>query len=327
MRILILSAGLGERLRPLTLKRAKPAVDFLNIPMLGFPFYWLNTLGAKDVVFNTHYLPETIRHAAMRVVPPETHLHFSHEEKILGSGGGIWQARFDLMSDRDFAVANGDGVMVAPRRELIKDMLEYHRFHQALVTLLACPFPGVGEKIPGAWVNEKSEVVNFGKQARPGATRCLHYASILILSDQIWSLLPDGESNILYDVLEPQIAKGAKVMAYQADDLRWFETGNIADYLKATRTCLEFLRDDSAYGRALVGIFDSIGPTYRMRSDFKQMRLIADSAIIHPGAEIRGFSVIGPNCEIPDRAQLTDCVVLSGARLTPGTHYENEVLY
>lgn len=327
MRILILAAGLGERLRPLTLKRAKPAVDFLNIPMLGYPYYWLNTLGVKDVVFNTHYLPETIKHAAMQVVPPETRLHFSHEEKILGSGGGIWQARFDLMNDRDFGVGNGDGVIVSPRREMIKDMLEFHRFNQALATVLVCPLEGVGEKIPGAWLNDRNEIVNFGKQGRAGATKCLHYASILILSDQIWSLLPDGESNILYDVLEPQIAKGAKVMAYQANDLRWFETGNIADYLKATRTCLEFLRDDSPNGRTLIGILDSIGPTFRMRSDLKQMRLIADSAAIHPGAQIRGFSVIGPHCEIPENVDLTDCVVLTGARLTPGMHYQNEVLY
>ncbi len=61
MRGLILSAGLGERLRPITLKKAKPAVEFLNIPMLGFPYYWLSTLGLSQLTLNTHYLPDSVR--------------------------------------------------------------------------------------------------------------------------------------------------------------------------------------------------------------------------------------------------------------------------
>src|SRR6185312_3491165 len=99
MRALILSAGLGERLRPLTLRRAKPAVEFLNMPMLAFPYFWLDSVGLSDAVFNTHYLPETVRHAAMHVVRPSTQLHFTHEDAILGSGGGIWNARFQLRWD------------------------------------------------------------------------------------------------------------------------------------------------------------------------------------------------------------------------------------
>src|SRR6185437_9353962 len=94
MRGLILSAGMGERLRPLTLTRAKPAIEFLNMPMLAYPYYWLDTVDLSNVVFNTHYLPETVRKAAMHVVRPECQTHFSHEDTILGSGGGIWNARF-----------------------------------------------------------------------------------------------------------------------------------------------------------------------------------------------------------------------------------------
>lgn len=313
MRALILSAGLGERLRPLTLKRAKPAIDFLNIPMLAFPYHWLNTLGLSDIVFNTHYLPESIRHAAIHVVSPETRLHFSHEAEILGSGGGIWNARFDLMKERTFAVANGDGVVLSPDLDLFHKMREQHEFQQALATILVCPLEGVGDKIPGVWVSSDGAVMGFGKNSPGGGARCWHYASYMLFSDELWPLLPEGGSNILYDVLEPQIKKGARVRAFFAPELLWFETGNIPDYLKATREALQMIRDKTPHGRCALEILNQQGRPYGLRSRLDQMTLIADSAEIDPSAKISGFAVIGENARVGSGSSLNDCVILSEA--------------
>ncbi|MGE0526495.1 MAG: sugar phosphate nucleotidyltransferase [Bdellovibrionales bacterium] len=337
MRALILSAGLGERLRPLTNKKAKPALEFLNVPMLGFPYHWLETLGLSDVTFNTHYLPDTIRHAAMHVTAPEIQLHFTHEDAILGSGGGIWNARFFLQGlgpDRTFAVANGDGVIVSSRPELLREMLAYHRREHALATLLVCPLAGVGSKLPGVWVHPNGEVAGFGtaekmeqdglKGARsvdPKAPlECLHYASYMLFAKELWSLLPDGSSNILYDVLEPHIGNGARVRAFRvsARDMQWFETGNATDYLDATRRCLEYLRDDHPFAHSLRQILEHHGPAFEMQSRLREMKLIADSATIDPSARLHGFVVVGPECHIPAGCELENCVLLPGARLPEG---------
>jgi NDP-sugar pyrophosphorylase family protein len=325
MRALILAAGLGERLRPLTAKRAKPAIEFLNIPMLAYPYYWLNTLGLSDVVFNTHHLPESIRHAAMRAVSSETRLHFSHEVEILGSGGGIWNARFDLMKERTFAVANGDGVVLSPDLNLFRKMLEQHEFDQALATILVCPLEGVGEKIPGVWVSSDGAVVGFGKNSPGGGARCWHYASYMLFSDELWPLLPEGSSNILYDVLEPRIKDGARVRAFFAPDLLWFETGNIPDYLNATRRTLEMIRDKSLHGRCALEIVNEQGRPYGLRSQLDQMKLIADSAEIDPSTRIRGFAVVGEKARVGSGSALNDCVVLSGASVG-GLNVENSVV-
>lgn len=326
MRGLILSAGLGERLRPITLKQAKPAVEFLNMPMLAYPYHWLSTLGLTDVVFNTHYLPETVRHAAMHVVKPEVRMHIAFEPEILGSGGGIWNARFDLMGDKNFIVANGDGVVLSPKPGLLKEMLEFHDWENALATLLVCPLDGVGVTIPGVWHDRNNRVTHFGKESR-GQTQCHHFASYMIFSDRIWDLLPAGSSNILYDVLEPLIAKGEKVMAFQADDLKWFETGNVKDYLGATRFCLEQLRDQTPLGQCALNILDHVGPTFRMRSDFKNMHLIADSAEVCQDVLLEGMIVIGRDNVLPPKCRLKDCVVLSGSAIAPGADHQNEILF
>jgi NDP-sugar pyrophosphorylase family protein len=325
MRALILSAGLGERLRPLTSKRAKPAIEFLNMPMLAFPYHWLNTLGLSDVVFNTHHLPESIRHAAMHVVSPETRLHFSHEAEILGSGGGIWNARFDLMKDKTFAVANGDGVVLSPDQEIFRRMLEQHEWDQALATILVCPLDGVGTKFPGVWIDDKGAVLGFGKSSPGGGATCWHYASYMLFSDELWPLLPEGGSNILYDVLEPNIKKGARVRAFLARDLRWFETGNIPDYLNATRETLQLVRDGAPLGRCALEILSAQGRPFGLRSKFDQCTLIADSAEVDPAVRIQGFAVIGENARVGAGSSLKDSVILSEAAVD-GLNVENSVV-
>ena len=325
MRALILSAGLGERLRPLTLKRAKPAIEFLNMPMLAFPYFWLNTLNLTDVVFNTHHLEDSVRRAAMHVAQPETRMHFSHEQQILGSGGGIWNARFDLMKDATFAVANGDGVVLSPDLEIFHKMLEFHENNNALATLLVCPLEGVGTRLPGVWLNSDGTVAGFGKSSPTAGTECLHYASYMLLSERIWPLLPEGNSNILYDVLEPQIKQGARVQAFRVDDLRWFETGNIEDYLAASKICLEMIRDKTLWGQCALEILHHHAQPFGLHSHIDRLQLIADSAEISSQARMDGFAVVGENVRVDAGAALRDCVVLSEAAVS-GLNVHNTVI-
>lgn len=314
MRALILSAGLGERLRPLTLKRAKPAIEFLNIPMLGYPYFWLDTLSLSEVVFNTHYLPESVRHAAMHVVKPETQLHFCHEDEILGSGGGIWNARFHLQPDKNFCVANADGVVVFSAMDTIEQMLSFHEKQDALATLLVCPLDGVGTRIPGVWLDKYGEIANFGKAPKKDYLECQHFASYMILSERIWNYLPAGSSNILYDVLEPAIAAGERVCGYSVgkEGMRWFETGNIPEYLSSTLTCLEYLRDNHPFEVGLRAMLERFAANYLdPRKDFLQMRLISDKAEL--SGNLNGWCVIGDDARV--RAAVADSVVLPGAEV------------
>ncbi len=325
MRAIILSAGLGERLRPLTLALAKPAIEFLNVPMLAFPYYWLDTLGLDELTFNTHHLPETVRRAVMATVAPETRLHFSHETKILGSGGGIWNSRFFLQGSDSFALANGDGVILCERPSLLEKMQQLHISENALATLLVCPLDGVGSRIPGVWLDSSGRVCGFGKKSPAEGLECLHYASFMLLSDRVWDFLPAEESNIIYDVLEPRIAKGDKIMAYRADDLRWFETGNTADYLKATHECLQHLRERSSLGLCLSTILNRFTPESELKVTNEGCGLIHPTAKIAPSCILAGFYVIGAEVEIQPHARVEDSVLLPGSRVTGGTHVHEQV--
>ncbi|MBX3020363.1 MAG: NDP-sugar synthase [Bdellovibrionales bacterium] len=325
MRGLILSAGLGERLRPITSKRAKPAVEFLNIPMLGFPYYWMNTLGLHEITFNTHYLPDSIRHAAMHVVSPQMPMHFTHETAILGSGGGIWNARFHLQGDENFVVANGDGVILCEDHDVLERMVDFHIEKKALATLLVCPLEGVGTRIPGVWMNSYGEVCNFGKAPKQSHAECFHYASYMILNKRIWDYLPEGSSNILYDVLEPRIVQGEHTYGFRVDNMRWYETGNAQEYLQATQDCLEQVRLGTRLGRCVENILEAHAPPFSLHSDFGQRRLVADVANVASSASLKGFQVLG-ECEVGPYAILEDCVVLPQTKIESSASHRFEIV-
>lgn len=326
MRALILSAGLGERLRPLTEKRAKPSIEFLNVPMIGFPYHWLDTMDLKDLVVNTHYQPASVRAAAAKIVKPYTQLHFTEEPAILGSGGGIWNARSVLEGESDFAIANGDGVVTFSQNDTLVKMLEFHRAKNSLATLLVCPLEGVGTRIPGVWMDAYGEVAKFGKTPHHAYLSCFHYASFMLLSERIWAHLPAGPSNILYEVLEPLIKGGEKVYGYRVDDMAWYETGNSTDYLKATRSCLEILKSGHAAADGLRGLLDSLAPPYSKQSRLTELRLIADGARLESGVSFKGFQVIGEGCSVGAGAILEDCVLLPGSRVEAGALVKDQII-
>jgi NDP-sugar pyrophosphorylase family protein len=296
------------------------------MPMLAFPYHWLDTCDLTDAVFNTHYLPDTVRQAAMHVVKPSTQLHFTHEESILGSGGGIWNARFHLNWDKTFAVANADGVVTFREPDAIEQMLRFHESRNALATLLVCPLEGVGVKNPGVWCDPYGGVVNFGLAPKKDNLQCLHYASYAFFSERIWDFLPEGPSNILYDVLEPAIQRGESVYAFRSDTMNWFETGNVADYLKSTRRCLEILRQGTPEAEGLRAMLARFAPDYSRHSDFQHLRLVDDASRVENLESLRGFGVIGAGATISTDTNVQDCVVLPGARVGGGRAHRDEVL-
>lgn len=326
MRGLILAAGLGERLRPLTARRAKPAIEFLNTPMLAFPYYWLRSMGLTELTFNTHHLPETVRQAAMHVVDPGMPMHFTHEPQILGSGGGIWNARFHLQGDENFAVANGDGVILCEEPDTLERMYDEHVAKKALATLLVCPLEGVGERIPGVWAGAGNEVHGFGLKAPQANTVCLHFASYMIFNKRIWDYIPKGPSNILYDVCLRAMKNGERVQAYKVDRMRWFETGNAQDFLNATETCLRELRDQTRLGQGLARLLKACAPPYGEKSNLERLHLVADTADIAPSARLDGFQVIGADANVAEYARLSSCVVLPSTKVEASATHRFEIL-
>ena len=160
MKALVLAAGFGTRLVPLTLFRAKPAIPFLNRPVIHYSLEMLKRAGIEQVVvtFTTSRIPFARRsgHAFPTV-------SYSFEPEILGTGGAIAKVR-DFLRGDDFVVCNGKIYF----EEDLAPVLAFHRESRALATLVLVP----SEQNPGfnpVFVSPDRRVRGFGPryQASP----------------------------------------------------------------------------------------------------------------------------------------------------------------
>jgi mannose-1-phosphate guanylyltransferase len=239
MNLMLLCAGEGRRLRPFTAEVPKPAVPFLGAPMVSYSLNIAEELPLKKIVFNTHHLADQIKNLFADMNFKRIPWKDFHEPVLLGSGGGIHNAKQALVGTGTFLVMNGDEVILPFQFGLIKDMLAFHKYHKGIATLLTMNHPEVGTKFGGAWVDERQKVRMFSKtDPRLDGIRGEHFLGVMFLNDEIFEYFknPVQDENILYDTLTAAMAANEEVYTFRCET-NWFETGNPEDFLKATETC------------------------------------------------------------------------------------------
>jgi NDP-sugar pyrophosphorylase family protein len=233
MRAMILAAGYGTRLWPLTEDRTKPAIPFLGRPLVGYVAEYLAGFGFQEVVVNLHHRPESVREALGDGSRFGARLFYVEEKEILGTSGALDNARALLEGDT-FIVVNG---------KIITDInlfeaLETHRRTKALATLVLQPNP-TRERF--SIVNTKDGMVTgFGGMPEPQAASDnavdeadapLMFTGIQILEPRIFSYIPRGVfSHSTTDVYPQAIARGERIAAHVARGM-WYELSTIERYL------------------------------------------------------------------------------------------------
>jgi NDP-sugar pyrophosphorylase family protein len=129
---MILAAGLGTRMRPLSDLRPKPALPIRGLPLLGYTLALLAHHGVREVALNLHAQPERLRAAAEQHCPPGVSLHFSHEPELLGTGGGIRALQAWLRESDPCLILGGDMLLDVDLGALVAS----HRSHEDSLTLL-----------------------------------------------------------------------------------------------------------------------------------------------------------------------------------------------
>ena len=345
---LILTAGIGERLRPVTLKLAKPAVPFLNLPLMSFAWTWLQHLGVNEVTCNLHYLPDTVSRAFFLVARsaknPGLRTNLSDETaKILGSSGAIFFAEKFLSGGDYFAFMNGDEVLLPSRLDVAKKLREVHEREKAFATLLVTKHADVGVRFGGVFADRAGRVRGFKKASKgtPDAgfvsaygsdASPYHWTGLQLISREIFKYTRPGESNIFYDVMTEAIAAGEKVCVLE-DACTWLETGNEKDFLLATGEILKILASAvkkngkglSANEQWLMDMFAVVQPNY----DLQQQIAVANGSCVFTGVSSEvavardGFVVVDDQISVKGSGRMQN-VVLINSEKKPVTFTCNE---
>src|SRR5882724_7973012 len=193
MKGMILAAGYGERLWPLTADRTKPALPVLGTPLVGYVAEYLARYGIKDVIVNLHHHPDSVRRALGDGSQFGVKLSYVHEPIILGTSGALDNAR-ELLAGDTLVVVNGKLVTDLD----LKAALETHRRKGALATLVLKENPA-RERF--SIVETKDGfVTRFGGMPLPRSPNLqtpalppLMFTGIQILDPRIFEYIPLGD--------------------------------------------------------------------------------------------------------------------------------------
>lgn len=246
MKAFILCAGKGERLKPFTDSLAKPAIPFLNIPMLFYPVWALKKIGIRTFLVNTHHLPETVEDTIKSC--PDRSLKFEtfFESDLLGSAGPLAKAKDSLKTEEHFILANGDSVFFLHNENVLQNFVKFHKDNKATATIFLKQHTEQTKNHGSVWVDSKNHITGFGK-TRPNEENDsdpMHYVGLIIMSRECLDWFEEKESNIFYDIFIKKL-NSHKILGYISNDVTWFETGNIKDYFEAFTNIYSLLRKSS----------------------------------------------------------------------------------
>jgi mannose-1-phosphate guanylyltransferase len=223
---LVLTAGYGSRLDPLTRLVAKPAVPIAGRTIIERVLDWLRRQGVHDVVLNLHYRPETIT----EVVGDGAHLglrvRYAWEPVLLGSAGGPRHA-LPLIDSDTFLIVNGDTLCdftLAP-------MAHAHEDARADITLAMLPNVTPG-RYTGIEVDEEDRVREFVPRER--AAGAFTFIGVQIVQASVFERLPDGvPAETMAGIYHDRVVMGTGTMLGWRAETAFFDVGTPRDYLQA----------------------------------------------------------------------------------------------
>ncbi len=339
---MILAAGYGTRLEPLTANRAKGVVPFLNRPLLDYTLDWLRRCGFGRAVINLHHQPRTIEglygDEAFGI-----RLTYSHEETLLGTAGGP-RAALDRLGDR-VLIVNGDvATTLAPG-----PLWEHHAAAGALATMaLHCGADAADH--PAIEIDDEGRVTRIpGVEAAaleesPGSVAAGCFTGIHIVERGVIELTPERRFCGMVDPIYGELMAEELPLHALVVPGSWYEIGTVTRYLSGQ---LEALRREDfplafdGYSRQAAGGFvrRSVGveraglrPPYLLDEGVRieegalvEAVIAGERAHVGPGATVRD-SVLLADAWISTGARVKRCIVMEGAIVPPGAEISDEVV-
>ncbi|MBW2403605.1 MAG: NDP-sugar synthase [Deltaproteobacteria bacterium] len=286
---MLLAAGLGTRLRPLTDLRPKPIVPVANRPLAAFAMEHLARSGVHTVVANTHPQPDQVETALKAACPAGLKLRFSREKTLLGTGGGLRKASLSFDdAQAPVVVMNGDTLFAPDLRHACAEHLARGAVATMILRRLPNPerFGAIGLDGDG-WVRSL-----LGVPGDAPIRDSFMFTGVHILAPEAFSAMPETGC-VIRTAYRHWVDTGAPVLGI-IDDSPWADLGTVPDY---HRVNLELAS----------GLF----PWHGVESHDGCIL----PASVEPSANVRQ-SVVGANVSIGLGVTLDRCVVWPGTKVT-----------
>lgn len=313
MKAMVLTAGLGTRLRPLTLERAKPAVPVCGKPLVLRTIEALYKQGLSSFRLNLSWASQTVVDIFERSSGSDLDVTFSHEPEILGTAGGL-KANQTFFDSGSFLMVNGDILF----KFEIQEAIRFHEETGALATLVLRPQTPPFQFTP-VRIDKDHNITSFLQSSRLGESlpQAYVFTGIHILQPRIFDYI---EAGVFYEIISQSyrraIERGERIMGYCVDGY-WNDLGNPARYLQAVSDILAGQMDSPA-APAWIANDSRIheGAVFGNSS-------LESGSVIESGCAVTN-SIVWENSKVGPNSVVNNCIIGSGIRIQ-GYHL-NEVI-
>ncbi|HMT04699.1 MAG TPA: NDP-sugar synthase [Solirubrobacterales bacterium] len=325
MKAMVLAAGLGTRLRPVTRAVPKPMVPVLNRPVMEHIIALLEKHDFNQVIANVHWYPEVIRAHFGDGSEFGIELSYSEEDELLGTAGGVRKASAFFADD--FLVISGDAMTDID----LSAMREFHSSHGGIATLATRRVEDTSE-FGVVITDESGRIQGFQEKPDPAeALSDLANCGIYMFNREIFDFFPaagrsklagpdhpDGFADWAFDVFPALLEGGIDFYAHETDSY-WNDIGTVNELVQSNF--------DGLSGEVNLGLPDrEVAPGVWVEGEVEGLEqaeiegpvLIGEGARIGEGALLIGPLILGANCSIGAGAGVREAVLLDSSRLEKG---------
>jgi mannose-1-phosphate guanylyltransferase len=326
MKAMILAAGKGTRIRPITYVMPKPMIPIMQKPVMEFLVELLRQHGFDQIMVNVSHLSEEIENYFRDGQKFGVQMAYSFEGSIingelvgdaLGSAGGLKKIQdFSPFFDSTFVVMCGDALIDLDLTAVVK----WHRSKKAMATVVTKTVPKEEVSSYGVVVtDDEGRILDFQEKPKVDEARSNNInTGIYIFEPEILNYVPSGTEYDIGSDLFPQLVKtGAPFYAIPMD-FQWVDIGKVPDYWQAIQGVLEGkIKNVKIPGREVApGIFTGLNVSVNWdKVDITGPVYIGGMTQIEDGAKIVGPTMIGPNCHVCKSAVVERSVIFEYSRL------------
>lgn len=303
IKAMIMAAGMGSRLEPITLIMPKPLIPVMNRPLMDILLEQLHSIGIKDVISNTYYLSNQI---IDRYKKNNLGINFNYikETELSGTAGGMKKCQYFFDEGEDFVVMSGDVLTNAD----IKQAIKHHKESAAIATIGVKQVPHEQVSHFGVVVTDKDGYITEF-QEKPSVEEAksnLINTGIYVFNYRIFDYIPE---NTFYDFAKnvfPKLLAERQINTFEVNEY-WNDIGTIAQYKQSIQDVFN-------------GVFKI---EHSKICDTNLGSYICGNSKISPTVRFMGNSTVGNNCKIGEYVMLNNCIVLDNAEIKTGTELSN----
>lgn len=338
MKAMILAAGKGTRVQPITHVIPKPMIPILQKPVMEFLLELLKEHGFKEIMVNVSHLAEEIENYFRDGQRFGVEIAYSFEGRIedgelvgdaLGSAGGLKKIQdFQKFFDDTFVVLCGDALIDLDLSEAVKR----HKQKGALATLITKSVPQENVSSYGVVVtDEDGRVKAF--QEKPSIDSALSNkinTGIYLFEPEIFEYIPSNQPfDIGADLFPKLVEIGAPFFALSMD-FEWVDIGKVPDYWSAIRNVLlgEVRQIEIPGKKVRPGIYTGLNVSANWdKINVTGPIYVGGMSCIEDGATIVGPSMIGPSCYICEGATIDNSIIFDYSRIGPGVQLLEKLVF